>query len=101
MKAPVGGVIIFRLALPAHLKVLHGRLGPVIGDVIDNGISGTAIGAVYKGVAMPPISGIEHFIQAVIANADIRRYQGCHCFIADTFDYRKPGGASSGRSVAA
>ena len=72
VKPAVHGIIIFSLALGTHLKVSHGGFGPVIGDIIDDGVTGTAVGAVNKRVLITPVPRVQQFLQAVIANGHVR-----------------------------
>jgi hypothetical protein len=82
MKAPVGGIIIFGLAPGAHFKMLHRCLGPIVGDVVNDGVAGAAIGAIDERIAKTAILRIEHLSSAVIADGHIRRNQGGHGRIA-------------------
>jgi hypothetical protein len=55
MEAAVQGIIIFRLALGAHLEVAHGCFGAVIGHIFNYGKAWAAIGAVGKGIAVAAV----------------------------------------------
>jgi len=55
MEAAIQGIIIFRLALGAHLEVAHGSFGAVIGHILNYGKAWATIGAVGKGVAVAAI----------------------------------------------
>ena len=68
MKAPIRGVVVFSLAGRTHPKMPHGGPGTVIGNVIDDGVARSAIGAIYKRIQIAPITGIEKLAQAVITN---------------------------------
>jgi len=50
MKSSVFWVVILSLAKGAHYKVLHRGLGPVIGDINDDSIAGSAVSAVDERV---------------------------------------------------
>jgi hypothetical protein len=43
---------------------MHGGLGPIVGDIIDDGKSRAAIGAVRKWITKPAVCRIEDFRQA-------------------------------------
>jgi len=62
MEPPVKGIIILSLTYRAHGEFSHGGLGPVIGDIFNNGIPGAAIGAVDKRVFIPPVFRVKHLI---------------------------------------
>jgi len=76
MKSTVEWIIVFGLAVRAHAEMAHGGLGAVIGNVIDDGISRTTVGAVNKGISISTIVRIEKLIFTVIADGYIRRNQG-------------------------
>ena len=71
VKPPVGRVSIFRLTPVAHLKMLHGGIGPIIWDILNNGIAGPAVRAVDKGVPVAEIVGGKELLQTIIADGDI------------------------------
>ena len=85
MKPAVHGIIIFSPAGRAHLKSFHGGLGPVIGNIFNNGKSWTAIGAVDERIFKPPVCRVLHFQKTVFADRHIRGDQrspgiGCAAF---------------------
>jgi hypothetical protein len=51
----------------------HGRALAIVGNVFDDGESGTAIGAVNKRIAIAPIKGIEKLFETVVTGGRIRR----------------------------
>ena len=73
MEAAVEGIIIFRLALGAHLEIAHGGFGTVIGHILDYGKAGAAIGAVGEWIAVAAVFRIEQLAKASLAGSDIRR----------------------------
>jgi hypothetical protein len=73
MEAPVHRVIIFALALRAHLEAAHGGLGTVIGYILDDGETRAAIGAIGKWITIAPILGIKYLFQTGLAGSDIGR----------------------------
>ena len=64
------------MAVFAHGEHPHGGALPVVGDALDNGEPGPAVGAVEKGVAVPPIVGISHLPQTVLTDAHVRAHLG-------------------------
>ncbi len=68
MKSSVRRIVVFRLAGRTHLKMPHGGLGTVIGDIIDDGVARPAVGAINKRIQIAPIIGIEKLPPAVITN---------------------------------
>ena len=73
--APVLDVVILAVTVRAHRKGFHRGLRPVIGDILDNGETRSAIGAVDEGKAVAPVCRVSHLAQAVRTDADIRRDQ--------------------------
>ena len=72
METAVQRVVIFALAGGAHFKYAHGGTGTVIGNILDDGKPGPAVGAVGEGVTVTPVIGIEYLIPAGLAGGDIR-----------------------------
>lgn len=85
--APVFNVLKLCLAVRAHRKLRHGGVRPVIGDGFNNRESRSAVGAVYEGVAIPPVGGVEQLAQAVRADARVRRNERPHTLTALARDY--------------
>jgi hypothetical protein len=85
MKPPVCRIPVLPFAVGAHWKDLHGGLGAIIGDCFNNCETWTAIRAVDEGIVKSPVSGVEEFGPAIIAESDIRRdgrvcsKAGCAC----------------------
>ena len=60
----------------AHMrKAAMVVLGPVVGDVADDGVARPAVGAVGEGVAEAPVGRIGEIAQAIGAGGDVRRDQ--------------------------
>ena len=59
MKAAVKRIVVFSSAFRAHLKIRHGRLWAVIGNILDDRESRTAIGAIDEWVAITPVCWIK------------------------------------------
>jgi hypothetical protein len=72
MKAPVQRVIVFPLALRAHLKATHGGSGTVVRNILNDGEARAAISAVSKWVAVAPIVRREKLVLAFPTGSDIR-----------------------------
>jgi len=73
VKAAVARVVVFLLAVRAHGKDAHGRVGPVVGNVGDDGKARAAVGAVDERIAIATIAGVEQLSQAVRADGDVGR----------------------------
>ena len=71
MEAPIGGILIFRLASSAHRKLRHRSLRPVVGYSPRNREARAAIGAIQKWIAIAPVVAIEQFAQAIRAGGGI------------------------------
>jgi hypothetical protein len=72
MESPVSGVIVFGLTLAAHPENLHGGMRPVIGNVVDDGVSRTAVRAVDERVVITTIGRFKKLIQTVTAYTHVR-----------------------------
>src|SRR4030042_5145638 len=59
MKAAVQWIIIFRLALGAHLEAAHGGLRSVIGQGFNYGKAWPAVSAVCKGIAVAAVFNVQ------------------------------------------
>ncbi len=71
MEAAVQRVVVFVMAVGAHLEGSHSGLRSVVGDVFDDGEARAAVGAVDEGVAVTAVGGVEELAQAVRADAVI------------------------------
>ena len=76
MKPPVVRIIVFGLTGRTHFKMPHGSFGSIVGNIVDDGIAGPAVGAVDKRIVIAPVSGVKEFGQAIAANRNVRRNQG-------------------------
>ena len=79
MESAVRGIIELGLACRAHGENRHRGGRAVVGNVAHDGEAWATISAVYEGIAMAAIAGIEKFAEAVVTNANIRRDQGSGC----------------------
>ena len=73
MVAAVKRVFVFALTKLAHLKLVHRRIYPVVGQCFDDGKSRSAVGAVYKWIFVAWVCGVIKLAQAVIAKCVIRQ----------------------------
>jgi len=76
VKPAVGRVLVLFPAFPAHDEPGHGRLFPVVGNVPDDGVPGTAIGAIDVWIAVASIPGIQEFPEAVLTGAGVGGNEG-------------------------
>jgi hypothetical protein len=72
MKAPVERIMIFMLTGLAQWEYAHGRLRTVVGDILNDRKTRSAIGTIDKRVIIAAIGRIEEFMQTIIAGGDIR-----------------------------
>ena len=73
----VRGIMIFPAALRAHGENLHGGIGPVIGNGLDNGITGPAVGAVDERIEIAPfVAAVVELGQTIGADRRIGRDHG-------------------------
>ena len=87
--AAVFNIAVLLFTVGAHGKLTHGGLGPVVGDVLYDGETGAAVGAVYKGVAVTPVGRVKKLSQAVGADAHIWGDKGISLILHQTFSYLK------------
>jgi len=73
VEAAIQRVIIFRLALGAHLEVAHGGFGAVIGHILNYGKAWATIGAVGEGITVAAVFRIQQLTQTRLTRSDIRR----------------------------
>ncbi len=72
MKTAVQRILIFLAALRTHREICHRSLGPVIGNVFNNGKTRPAVGAVGKGISITPVGRVPDLSLAIFADSDIR-----------------------------
>ena len=72
MKAALGGIIVFPLAVRALLEQRHAGVDPIIGNAAHNTQARAAVGAVDKGITVTAIIEIKQFLQAIRAGGQIR-----------------------------
>ena len=73
MEAPVHGVLVLGPAVGTEGKTGHGGVGPVVGQGVDQGVAGSALGAVGEGVAVPAVARGLHLGQAIRADEVVGR----------------------------
>jgi len=92
METSVAGVFVLRAAFVAHGKRRHRRFRAVVRNVLDNGVPGTAVGAVDKGIPVTAVLRIAQLAQAVVARGQVRRHQhGSSALLAALPDRKIPG----------
>jgi hypothetical protein len=75
--------MIFPGALGTQGKGRHGGFVPVIGDILYDRVTGTAIGAVDKGIMITAVLRVLEFPEAVGTGGHIRRNKGRAFFPVD------------------
>ena len=76
VEAPVFRVLILGPAGVAHGKDRHGGVAAVVGDRLDNGEAGAAIGAIGKRILIAAVTGVQDFSEAGVAGGDVGGDQG-------------------------
>ncbi|MBS1248988.1 MAG: hypothetical protein MAG431_00559 [Chloroflexi bacterium] len=74
VEAAVERVFVLPGAGRAHGKGRHGGLGSVVGDILDDGKTRPAVGAIDEGVTVAEVVGVKEFPEAIVADADIGGY---------------------------
>jgi hypothetical protein len=69
-------IVEFRPAFFAKGETGHGCIGSIVGEALDYGEPGAAVGTVREGVAKSPVPWFVHFSKAVSAGGNIRGKQG-------------------------
>ena len=59
----------------AHIKSGHGGLVPIVGNILDDRVAGSAVGTVDKGISKTSIRRIPEFLEAIGTGGYIRRDQ--------------------------
>ena len=73
--ASVLDVVVFPVTVRAHRELAHRGLAAIIRYIFYYSKAWTAISTIYKRVAVSPVVPVAQFAQAVVTDADIRRYQ--------------------------
>src|SRR5262249_38026161 len=68
-------VFVLLDAFRAHHELLHGRVGPVIGQRLDDRKARAAVRAVGERVAMAAVIRIGNVVQAIRANGEVGQSQ--------------------------
>jgi hypothetical protein len=76
MEAAILRVLILGKARRTHGEPAHSGHGPVIGNVLNDGVSGTAVRAVDEWIPVTAVAGIMELSQAIFAHAHIRGDEG-------------------------
>ena len=74
MKSPVAWIGIFSRAQRTQLEACHRRIGAVIGQALNQGVTWAALGAIDEGIAEAPILLVFQFDNAVVAGKVVRRH---------------------------
>src|ERR1017187_7971764 len=64
---------VFAFAGWALAKLGHGGVGPVVRNLLDDGVARSAVGAIGEGVPIAAVGGVAQGGQAVRAGGDVRR----------------------------
>ena len=68
MKSPVIRIVVFVLTFFTHLEMFHGCVLAIIGNVINNGISGTTVCTVNERIFVASIIRIKELVETVFTN---------------------------------
>jgi hypothetical protein len=71
MEPPIQRFFILITTSFTHGEGSHGGFIPIVGYILDDGVTGAAVGAIDKGIAVSSIPRIIHFPQAVITDVHI------------------------------
>jgi hypothetical protein len=71
METAVAGIIILLLTGRTHGEAGHGGFYPIVGDIMDDGETRAAVGAVDERIMKAAILGIKELIQAILTDGDI------------------------------
>jgi len=73
VEAAIRRIIVLRLASGAHAEGGHRRLGPIVGDIADDGEARAAVRAVDEGIAVASVARVKKLSQAIVADGDVGR----------------------------
>lgn len=65
-------IIILLLTGRTHGEGGHGGFYPIIGDILDDGETGTTVGAIDEGVEVASVFRVHEFPQTILTRGDIR-----------------------------
>lgn len=71
VEASVGGVVVLGLAGGAEGEGGEGGGGAIVGELVDDGVAGAAVGAVEEGVVEAAVGGGEEFVAASGAEGEV------------------------------
>lgn len=71
METAVRRIMVLRLAIRTHAKAGHGGGRPVVRNILNDGVTRAAIGAVGERITEAAIFGIINIAQAIVAGGDI------------------------------
>ena len=75
MISAVEGIFVFFAAVCTHREASHSGLISIVGEVFDDRVSGATVCTVDKRIAVASVLGRHHFLFAVLADGDVRRYE--------------------------
>jgi hypothetical protein len=94
MKTSIKRIIIFAGAVVTHSKDCHGGFGPVIRNVVNDGVSWPAVGAVNERIEVSSVLWVKEFLEAIAAGCCVRGYEGCSLFaLLAGFDFESAVGS--------
>ncbi len=73
VKPPVHRVLVLGPAGIAHPEPTHRRGGSVVGQRLNDRVSGAAVGAVGKRILIAPVVAVEYLPAAFTASGDVRQ----------------------------
>ena len=83
VKPTIAWIGILARAIGAHLKRRHGRLGTIVGQLIDDREARAAIRAVDERIPVAPVARVEQLCKAIVAGGQIGRHQRAFVGIID------------------
>ena len=75
VKATINRIVILPRTGRTHRKVRHRQGGPVVGQIGDDGVTRSAVGARNERTAETAVGRVSHLAQAIRTGRNIRRHQ--------------------------
>jgi hypothetical protein len=94
VKPAIGGIAVLGSTLGAECKPAHCRSRTIVWDALHYGETRSAVGAVDKGITVPPVTGAAHFRKTLFAGRKIRTDQRGRSRPLIAFDYVERGRAA-------
>jgi len=76
MEAAIAGILVFPLALGTKGKLGQGGAGAIVGQIVDNAVAGSAVGAVGEGIAVAAVVGIPQILETRATGGQVRQDKG-------------------------